>query len=125
MRYLLDTHALLWWMEDSHRMPESVKSLISDQATTIVMSAATAWELAIKVGKKKLSLHEDPIQVGLTCGFLGLEINFQHAERVKTLPRHHTDPFDRILVAQALQEDLTLITRDVRIQLYDVKTLWG
>ena len=122
---MLDTHALLWWMEDSPRMPDNVKALISDESSIIVLSTATAWEIAIKVSKNKLTLADDPIRLGLACGFVSLDIAVKHTELIKTLPHHHSDPFDRMLVAQAMHEDLTLITRDSKVRLYDIATHWA
>jgi PIN domain nuclease of toxin-antitoxin system len=116
---LLDTHALLWWLQDA-AMDPGVVSQISDPATLVVVSAASVWEAALKASLGKLEAPE-PLGVAATAeGFEPLAITFAHAERAGGLPLHHRDPFDRMLVAQAQIEGLTIVTRDPAFAAYDV-----
>jgi len=124
---LLDTHVLLWWLDDSPRLGARARAAIADPDNTVWVSAATAWEIAIKTGLGRLELGEPPedvlpreIERG---GFRPLAISVEHALAVRALPLHHRDPFDRMLVAQAMLEDLTLVTRDENIAKYEVATL--
>ncbi len=110
MNLLLDTHVLIWW-DEGHRLLEPARQAI-EEADTVFVSAASAWELAIKSGLGRLRPSRTVREAVEESGFLELPITFRHAERVATLPRHHRDPFDRLLVAQAEVEGLTLVTRD-------------
>ena len=123
MKLLLDTHAFLWWRADDRRLPKPAREAIAD-ASVVFVSAATAWEAAIKAALGRLD-YPDTIEAGAEAsGFEKLAISFAHAERAAQLPAHHHDPFDRMLVAQAEIEDLTLVTNDQRIARYDVPLLW-
>ena len=120
---LLDTHAFIWWCENSGRLNDSARARIGTAAVVFV-SVASAWEAAIKMALGKLQLPE-PFEVGVeTAGFDKLPIAFRHAEAVATLVHHHDDPFDRMLAAQALCERLTLVTHDRRFAAYDIDVLW-
>lgn len=128
MNVLLDTHAFLWWIADDARLSQPARDAISDPENEILVSAASAWEIAIKAGIGRLTLPAPakrfvPRQVQRN-GFGSLPIQLEHALAVEDLPKHHKDPFDRILVAQARAEKLTLITDDPLIQRYKVQTLW-
>ena len=128
MNVLLDTHAFLWWIADDVRLSQAARDAISDPDNEILVSAASAWEIAIKVGIGRLTLPAPakrfvPRQVQRN-GFVALPIQLEHALAVEDLPKHHKDPFDRMLVAQARAEKLTLITDDPLIQRYNVETLW-
>lgn len=121
MNLLLDTHTLIWWDDD--QLPRSVTSAIQD-ADVVFVSAATAWEIAIKSALGKLVARGTVADTITDYGFSSLPISVRHADAVGTLPPHHRDPFDRLLVAQAQIEDLTIVTRDPVFVLYDVPTRW-
>jgi PIN domain nuclease of toxin-antitoxin system len=118
-RLLLDTHVLLWWAEDDPRLP-MVSDATIRSAATVFVSVATAWEIAIKISAGKLSLAMPLGDIVGEAGFEVLPITLEHTTEVARLPRHHRDPFDRMLVAQARHERLTLITHDRRLFAYDV-----
>ena len=119
---LLDTHVFLWWRADSPSLSASARSVIAT-ADLVFVSAASAWEAAIKVGLGRLRLP-DTFESGVAeSGFERLPIGFAHAEEVGELPLHHRDPFDRMLVAQARIERLTLVTHDRRLEPYEVDLL--
>jgi PIN domain nuclease of toxin-antitoxin system len=120
-RYLLDTHILLWLNSELSRIPSPVIAQI-DLADLVYYSAASAWELSIKQSIGKLRLAA-PISVFAgQSRFLELPVTTEYAEVAAKLPLHHRDPFDRMLVAQAMSENLVLITADRRLPSYDVKT---
>lgn len=122
-RLLLDTHVFLWWRGNDRRLTQSARDTIAN-AELVFISVASAWEAAIKASLGKLSLP-DTFESGVVdSGFAKLLITFAHAEAVALLPPHHSDPFDRMLVAQAQAEGLTLVTHDRRIEPYDVQVLW-
>lgn len=122
MNLLLDTHAFLWWMRDEAMSPEA-SAAIAHSDTVAVVSAATVWEIAIKRALGRLEAPEPLDDEIAAHGFTALPITAEHAERAGGLPRHHADPFDRMLVAQAQVEKLVLVTRDPAIEAYDVRTL--
>jgi PIN domain nuclease of toxin-antitoxin system len=121
LRLLLDTHALVWW--DNDALPARVVKRIRD-ADEVYVSAATAWEIAIKSTLGKIEARGTVSQTLLDYGFVELPISIDHAEAVRTLPNQHRDPFDRILVAQARIEGLTLVSRDRALRLYDAPVVW-
>jgi PIN domain nuclease of toxin-antitoxin system len=116
---LLDTHALLWWLGDDPMTPDA-RDRIADPATLVAVSAASAWEIAIKRAMGKLRLDGSVATLVVGAAFTPLPVSFAHAERAGALPPHHRDPFDRLLVAQAQLEGLALVTRDERMDAYDV-----
>ena len=123
MKLLLDTHVVLWWLNSDRRLSRPVRSSIEQQADQVLVSAASAWEIAVKRAVRKL---EPPVrwhQEITEFGFAPLAITFDHAREAGELPRHHADPFDRMLVAQARLEGLTLVTADPNIARYDVAVL--
>jgi len=121
-RLLLDTHVFLWWRADDTQLAAAAREAIA-HAEIVAVSAASAWEAAIKARLGRLRLPE-PFAKGVTdSGFSELSVRFAHAERAADLPRHHADPFDRMLVAQAQIEGLTLVTHDSSIWRYDVPVL--
>lgn len=123
-RLLLDTHVFLWWRGEPSKLAPKVRDRIAT-ADIVFVSAATAWEAAIKVSLGRLELP-DTIEAGVfASGFEKLLITFSHAERVAGLPPHHRDPFDRMLVAQAQIEGLTLVTHDGLLEPYEVEILWA
>jgi len=123
VRLLLDTHVVLWWLSGDRRLGRPVRSSIEQQADQVLVRAASAWELAVKRALGKLEpparWHQEIIEVG----FEPLAITFDHAREAGELPRHHADPFDRMLVAQARLEALTLVSADPNIARYDVAVL--
>jgi PIN domain nuclease of toxin-antitoxin system len=119
--YLLDTHVLLWWMQDAPRLRGRVRDVISNPDHDIVVSAASIWEAAIKRAIGKLSFDTPILLQALRRGHVRiLPITADHALAAADLPRHHEDPFDRMLVAQAANDGLTIITHDRRLQQYGV-----
>jgi PIN domain nuclease of toxin-antitoxin system len=127
MRLLLDTHALLWWVMDDERLPAGLDPLLNDPDTEAFVSAASAWEIAIKARLGKL--EPGPLGQGFAAaverqGFLPLPITLEHAERAGALPPHHSDPFDRMLVAQAHAENLHLVSGDGVLDHYGVVRVW-
>ena len=122
MRLLLDTHVLLWWMAD-RRLSRRAHAAIADPANQVLVSAATAWEMSIKQALGRLDVPADlPAQLEAN-GFVALPITVGHGLAAGALPRHHDDPFDRMLIAQALVEDLTVASRDERFAAYGVTVL--
>lgn len=122
MNLLLDTQALLWWLAGTD-LTESAVEAIADPDNVVLVSAITVWEIEIKRSLGKLDAPEGLIEAIADSGFEPLPVEFAHAHAAGTLPHHHRDPFDRMLVAQAQVERLTLVTRDVRLGQYDVHTL--
>lgn len=120
-RFLLDTHVVLWWLAGDPELSEDVKTTIDDEIEVYV-SAATVWEVAIKQGIGKLKAEVDLAEAIEESDLRPLPISHAHARAAGQLPLHHRDPFDRMLVAQARSEDLTLVTRDQAIHAYDVRT---
>ena len=119
MRLLLDTHALLWWLADEG-LSSQTRDAIADPANLVAVSAASAWEIAIKKALGKLTAPDDLEQQMHAGGFVALPINLAHGIAAGQLARHHDDPFDRMLIAQALAEGLTIVTRDKRFEDYGV-----
>lgn len=121
MRLLLDTHVALWAITDSPRLQTSARSLILDPLNSIHISTASVWEITIKHILKKGDMPVSGTQATahfLAAGYLELPITNAHISLLETLPNHHADPFDRLLVAQALAEPLRLITHDATLKLY-------
>jgi PIN domain nuclease of toxin-antitoxin system len=118
---LLDTHTFLWW--DSGKLARSVVKRIQ-AGGDVYVSAASAWEIAIKASLGKIEAHASVAKASLDYGFLPLAISLEHADAVRSLPRHHRDPFDRILVAQAMLEKLVIVSKDPLVGRYDVEVLW-
>jgi PIN domain nuclease of toxin-antitoxin system len=119
---LLDTHVVLWWLTDDPTLSNSIKSAL-DREPEVYVSAATIWEVAIKQAIGKITAPADLPERIRDSGFRELRINFEHAMIAGRLPLIHRDPFDRMLVAQAQCEDLTLVTRDSECQSYAVAVL--
>jgi PIN domain nuclease of toxin-antitoxin system len=128
MKVLLDTHTFLWWIADSPRLSARAREVIRDSNNELVFSAASGWEIAIKAQLGRLQLPDNLEQfiVGQLSlnTILVLPIQLRHALHVYTLPQHHRDPFDRMLVAQSQVENLPILTTDPQIAQYEVKTIW-
>jgi len=124
---LLDTHVWLWWLDGSRRLGAAARRAIEKGDSVVWVSAATAWEIAIKVGLGRLTLGEPPEECVPRemerSGFQPLAIGIDHALAVRALPAHHRDPFDRLLIAQARMDHLTIITADPVFRRYDVRVL--
>ncbi|HEV8240350.1 MAG TPA: type II toxin-antitoxin system VapC family toxin [Thermoanaerobaculia bacterium] len=124
MPLLLDTHVFLWWRANEPRLGAGARHAIAS-APLVYVSAASAWEASIKVGLGRLRLPES-FETGVReSGFEQLPMVFRHAERAGGLAGHHRDPFDRMLVAQALEESLVLVTADRQLFPYEVPVLWA
>lgn len=123
MRLLLDTHALLWWLTDSPQLSRKAKRAIEKANNEVFVSVASLWEARIKEGLGKLKLPRGFREEIALQGFVELNVTGTHTDLLRTLPFHHRDPFDRILVAQALENSLTIVTRDEQIGRYGVATL--
>ena len=128
MRYLLDTHTFLWWNMDDAQLSSLAKELIADGNNEIFLSAASAWEIAIKTARGRLTLPEDPtryVSNRLSLhGFQALPVQIHHAVQVYKLPLHHSDPFDRLLIAQSQIESMSLISADMEIRKYEIEVIW-
>jgi PIN domain nuclease of toxin-antitoxin system len=117
---LLDTHVLLWWLDDPGRLSKDARKAIRDGRNAVYVSAAVAWEIAIKKALGKLDAPDD-LEAALEASrFLPLPVTIAHALAVRSLPDHHRDPFDRLLIAQALHEGFRLVSRDPVIAKYPV-----
>jgi PIN domain nuclease of toxin-antitoxin system len=128
MKLLLDTHTFLWLVEGSPNLSAGASTALADPANALYLSVASVWELAIKIGNKKLTLT-DPLDVfvskwGATYQLSLLPIQLPHVLAVAGLPDHHKDPFDRILIAQATVEGMTLVTADGKFVPYGVPIIW-
>jgi PIN domain nuclease of toxin-antitoxin system len=121
-RLLLDTHVLLWWLADGSELSEDLKGEIETELEVYV-SVASLWEISIKAAAGKLSIPDTFPEVVENSGVSELPIRTQHAYLAGRLPLLHRDPFDRLLIAQAMTEKLTLVTRDSAIHAYDVPIL--
>jgi len=121
--FLLDTHVLLWWLADDPALGDRARDVISTPENRILFSAASIWEIRIKQGIGKLDVPEDFVSVLADQAFEPLAVTVAHAHAVHGLPLLHRDPFDRMLVAQARSEHLTILTCDRIISRYDVRTL--
>jgi PIN domain nuclease of toxin-antitoxin system len=128
MKILLDTHAFLWWITDDQKLSSRAREVISDAENELFFSAASGWEISIKVQLGRLKLPEEPerfIPEQLRMNFIrSLPIQMRHALFVSTLPNHHRDPFDRILVAQAQLEEMSILSADLQMSRYQVELIW-
>lgn len=129
MKLLVDTQCWLWMLSDPDRLSRRARRLIGMPGRKLYLSAASAWEIAIKHGLGKLELPADPVEYVMSrlerSGMIPLPIKHLHALGVARLPPHHRDPFDRLLVAQAQVEELTLLTSDRQLESYDVRIEWA
>ena len=125
MNLLLDSHVFLWWLQDNRRLARNARRVIAAPSSRVLVSAATIWEIAIKLSIGKLKWTAGmPLDRSITaCGFAELPVTAQHAAGVRNLPAHHGDPFDRVLVSQALVEALRVVTADDVFARYGVPLL--
>lgn len=124
MKLLLDTHAAVWYLTADPRLGAGARSAIESRSNQTLLSAVVVWEIAIKRALGKLAIDDRYLELLLDHGAEPLPISLDHARRVETLPLHHADPFDRLLVVQAQAERATIVTSDLRIGAYDVRVLW-
>ena len=120
MQLLLDTHALIWWLSKDVKLSARAYKEIANPCNLVFVSAASAWEIAIKKSIKKLETPDDLVEQINAKNFQPLAITIEQALAVEKLPMHHQDPFDRILIAQAQCLNLTIVTRDRKFNFYDV-----
>ena len=123
MSLLLDTHVLLWWLSDDRGLSKAARAEIANPETVVHVSAVSAWEIGIKKTVGKLSAPDDLVDQITAGGFSELSITIADGLLAGTLPRHHDDPFDRMLVAQAQRRGLTLVTRDPQFAAYGIAVL--
>ena len=128
MRVLVDTHVFLWWAEGDRALPAKARATLADPENECLISLVSAWELAIKAGLGKLRLalpvKRYIVENVAANGFRMLDIRIAHVGRVEALASHHGDPFDRLLIAQALEEDLPVVTADPIFRKYGAKRIW-
>lgn len=124
MNYLIDTHIFLWWLDDDKRLSQRMREVIRDGKNSVFVSVVSAWEIAIKLKLNKGFKLKKPLDAYFkTSDFVVMDINLGHILRLTDLPLIHKDPFDRMLIAQAITEKMTLITVDANIKKYKVPTL--
>ncbi len=123
MNLILDTHIILWWLDDNNLLPQKYRLAIADKNNICFISAASIWEISIKSAIGKLDIPDNYLEVLLDQNFRELPISWQHAGKVSHLPMYHKDPFDRLLIAQAIVDNLTLLSVDKVISKYDVDIL--
>jgi PIN domain nuclease of toxin-antitoxin system len=124
VRLLIDSHTFLWWSDASSLLSNSARAAIGDPANEVLISIAALWELIIKVSSRKLTLPVDIETMVGRQGFSVLAINFDHLRRVEALPLLHKDPFDRMMIAQALAEGIPVATAGNRFAAYGVQVIW-
>lgn len=129
MKVLLDTHAFLWWINDDPQLSSRARRIIGEASSDVYFSAASGWEIAIKAHLGRLKIAADNVEDFVaeqvaTNGFQVLPIRLSHALKTCSLPDHHKDPFDRMLVAQAAIEELTLLSADRKLASYKVRVVW-
>ena len=129
MKFLLDTLCWLWWMTESQHLSDSARRKIEDPENTILLSAASSWEITIKYTLKKLQLPEPP-EVFLPKRLArdtisSLPVEHIHALHAASLPFHHHDPFDRLLISQAQIEQVPFMTVDAQFKPYDIEVIWA
>lgn len=122
--YLIDAHALLWWLAGDQRLPRRSHQAVADPENRVLASAVSAWEVAIKSALGKLEAPADLIEVVEKSGLEWIPVEPREAYAAGGLPMHHRDPFDRLLVAQALERSAQLISRDDKLDPYGVERIW-
>lgn len=126
-RFLLDTHTVIWLLEDESLIPQTTLDHLKSKSNPLLVSIVSFWEMAIKVSTGKLGLAQSIEAMEATLKQQGgriLPVTMPHLLPIQTLPFHHRDPFDRLLIAQAMTENLTLISRDPKFSSYPINTLW-
>jgi PIN domain nuclease of toxin-antitoxin system len=123
MRYLIDTNVLIWAATETRDFSKKVSAIINDKDCEIYVSIASLWEIAIKKSIRKLTINDDIFDDLESHGYILLPVTIPHLKSLLDLPHHHNDPFDRILVAQALHENLTILTSDRKLKPYNAKII--
>lgn len=127
MKYILDTHTFIWWNDDPQLLSEKVVALCEDPSNKLFVSLASVWEMQIKLQLKKLKLSaslESIIEQQQANNIELLTLTTQHILNLSTLPMHHKDPFDRLIISQANMDNAILLSADKKFELYDVKVDW-
>ena len=128
VRILLDTHTFLWWNEADPRLSKKALVLLADPANTLLLSVVSAWELVLKTQTGKMRLAESPnVYVPTRMAYYAMQalpVTLAHVLECESLPLHHRDPFDRLLIAQAIIEDVPIVTADPEFRHYSIKALW-
>ena len=124
MRLLIDSHALMWWFEAAPALSTAARAAIADPTNEVLISTAALWELTIKSSSGKLALPADLETMVSSQGFAVLSIRFVHLRKFETLPRYHRDPFDRMMIAQALAEGIPIATNERAFAAYGVQIVW-
>jgi PIN domain nuclease of toxin-antitoxin system len=129
MKILLDTQCWLWWIAAPERLSKHARRRIADRRNSVYLSAASCWEISIKYSIGKLVLPEPPMQFVpkrlARDAILALPIEIMHTLNVASLPRHHKDPFDRLLISQSMQDSIPIMTVDKQFGLYEVDVIWA
>ena len=120
----MDTHALLWWLSDDPALSPAARTAIADPTNEPLISVVSIWEIAIKRSLGKLSVPDELPDIISSEGFTTLAIDAADAWRVRALPLHHRDPFDRLLIAQALTQQVPIVTADAQFAAYDIELHW-
>lgn len=127
MNFLLDTHAFLWFINGDAKLSEKAKQEIENPGNANYISIASFWEVAIKLGLKKIELgfpYQELKEQAIINNFVILPLAFDHTHQLTKLPVHHRDPFDRIIISQAIYEQLTVISKDPNFSFYNIQILW-
>jgi len=124
VRLMLDTHALIWALEGGARLSRVARRAIEDPSNEVFVSAASAWEIAIKKAMGRLRIPDDLIDAVDRSGFVRRPLGFAEAGRLERLPHHHRDPFDRMLIAHAMEEKCAMVTKDEQIASYAIDVVW-
>jgi PIN domain nuclease of toxin-antitoxin system len=128
MRLLIDSHALIWYVDQHQQLSAASHAAMSDPFNELLLSAGTIWEIAIKIGLGKLVLTQPYLlwmsQAQSDLGITVLPITLEYADAQASLPKHHSDPFDRLIVAQALIEEVSIISADAKLDAYGITRLW-
>jgi PIN domain nuclease of toxin-antitoxin system len=128
MRLLIDSHALIWYVDQHQQLSSASRAAMSDPSNDLLLSAGSIWEIAIKIGLGKLVLTQSYLlwmsQALNDLGITVLPITVEYADAQASLPKHHSDPFDRLIVAQAIVENISIVSADARMDVYGVTRIW-
>ena len=125
MKYLLDTHALIWYFDEESKLSDKLKELILNPKNTICVSISSVWEMAIKISIGKMDKCLEELLIGVErAGFSFLPVEVEYIRKLLALPFIHRDPFDRLIIATAVTEDMTIITADENVKKYDISWIW-
>lgn len=123
MKYLIDTHILLWWFQNPSLLSNRAREIISNPNNVVMVSSVSTWEIVIKKSLGKLKAPDKIFDLIIKENFLELPVTINHTRHLQKLKKHHNDPFDHLLIAQAKTENLTLLTRDRKIQKYNLNII--